>query len=103
VRFVEAWRMKKLRSELKELVMLLIFYCIQRFEVFFFGVMGIQHSSVIFNQEERAIRLEGQAGYAMLDLFFFKPYFSQHRTQILLSTPHSTREEKTKEIIQARR
>jgi steroid 5-alpha reductase family enzyme len=66
--------------------MLLIPYCIQRFEGFHLRVIGIQQRAIIFGI--------CQAGFAMLDLLFL----FQHPTTL---TP--TKRKKIKEIAKGRR
>jgi hypothetical protein len=46
--------MKKQKIGLKELVMLLILYCIQRLKCFFLRVIGMQHFAIIFKVVKQA-------------------------------------------------
>lgn len=74
------------KSELEELVMLLIFLCVEQFEDFYSRVIGIQHFSTISKFVKQATpRLT----------YFSISYNNRLKTKILVST----RGKKIKEIV----
>lgn len=82
--FVKIWRIGKPKIELKELVMLLTLHCIHQLKFFFFRVIGIQQSSMIFKRERKSIWLErlsnhfGSIKQVWLCLISFFSYSASH-------------------------